>query len=231
MISPKNSFGVGDRWGAGELNADERGTPREYNADRLICQPPQRRPQFFRLKSEGSWFGLVRDVSLGVDQVKPIRPARVRLLGRVSELIDHRGNLDAQLSHASSSHHRTLLFVLRAGKNNFVFDVAFHLPNIAGMCFRDVHDQERDLGSVLLVKFIKGRNLPPEGRSRVATKNQHDGVALRGQLESCTVALLSSFISRNRARDRRRADCRHEPASITSQTGTARMGPDPAISP
>jgi hypothetical protein len=34
VMSPKNNPEVGDRWGTGER------TPREYNADRLIYQPP-----------------------------------------------------------------------------------------------------------------------------------------------------------------------------------------------
>src|ERR1019366_5658719 len=90
MINPKNNPGVGDRWGAGEFS-----TPREYNADSLIYQPPQRRAQFFRLKAERTRFGLVGDMTRCVDQVKTIGPAGEGLFGRVAEFIDHRGNLDA----------------------------------------------------------------------------------------------------------------------------------------
>src|ERR1700681_666181 len=178
MISPKNNPGVGVRWGAG---AGERRTPREYNADRLIYQPPQRRPQVLRLKAERAGFGLIGHSTLSVDQVKTIGPASVGLLGRVAEFIDHRGNLDAEFSHARSRHQRTLLFVFRAGKNNFVFDIALHLPNVARMRFRDVHNQESNLVSVLLGEFVESGNLPPERRSSIAAKDQRYGPPLRRQ--------------------------------------------------
>src|SRR4029077_19162407 len=100
MISPKNNPRVGDRPGAserkaGKRGAGKRGTTREYNADELIYQPPERRVQFLRLEAERAGFGLVGDATLSVDHVKTIGPARVGLLGRVAEFIDHCGNLDA----------------------------------------------------------------------------------------------------------------------------------------
>src|SRR6266404_7325745 len=101
ITSPKNNPAVGVRWGAGEpkagkRGAGERGTPREYNADGLIYQPPQRRAQFLRLETERTGFGLVGDATLCVDQIKTIGPAGVGLLGRVAEFIDHGRNLDAE---------------------------------------------------------------------------------------------------------------------------------------
>src|SRR5664279_243273 len=105
MISPKNNFGAGDRWGA-----DKRCTPREYNADCLIDQPRNRHPQILRLESEWTGFRFVGYSAVRVDQIQSIGPPGIGLLGGVSKLIDHGGNLDAQFSHARPGHHCALFF-------------------------------------------------------------------------------------------------------------------------
>jgi hypothetical protein len=46
-----------------------------------------------------------------------------------------------------------------------------HLPDIARMRFRDVHDQKSDFVLVLLVELIESGDLPPEGRSGVTAEN------------------------------------------------------------
>src|SRR5450755_3281687 len=176
MISPKNNFGAGDRWGAGK-----RCTPREYNVDRLIDQPRNRRPQIVRLESEWPRLRFISNASVGINQVKAIGPAGIGLLSGVAELIDHGGNLDAEFPHTRSGNHGALFFVFWTGEDDFVFHVAFHLPDVARMRLRDVDDQECDLISVLLVELVKGGNLPPERRSSVAAEDQHDRVALRCQ--------------------------------------------------
>jgi hypothetical protein len=62
-----------------------------------------------------------------------------------------------------------------------LFNIALHLPDVAGMRLGDVDDQERDLISVLVVELVEGRNLPPEGRSSIASKDKHNRAALGGQ--------------------------------------------------
>jgi len=65
----------------------------------------------------------------------------------------------------------------------------------------DVDDQERDFPGVLLVQLVKGRNLPPERRSSVASEHQHDRLSLsckRGQLD------LRSLIQFRQRKVRRR---------------------------
>ena len=44
------------------------------------------------------------------------------------------------------------------------------------MRFGDVDDQEGDLVPIFVVELVEGRNLPPEGRSSVASENQDDGL-------------------------------------------------------
>jgi len=49
------------------------------------------------------------------------------------------------------------------------------LPDIAGVRFENVDDEERDSLTVLVVELVESGNLPPEGRSGVAAENEHDG--------------------------------------------------------
>ncbi len=42
------------------------------------------------------------------------------------------------------------------------------------MRLEDVDGVEGDLIFVLIVELVEGRNLPPEGRSGVAAKDEHD---------------------------------------------------------
>jgi hypothetical protein len=123
---------------------------------------------------------LVRYPPASINQVKPIRPARVSALSRVSKFVEHCRNLDSQLPHARSSDKSAFLFAVRAGKYNFVFYIALHLPNVAGVRFGDVDHQECDPACELLVELVEGRNLPPEGRSGIASKHQHHRAILRG---------------------------------------------------
>jgi hypothetical protein len=120
-------------------------------------------------------------MATGVDEIKAIRPSRVRLFGRVAKLIDYRRNLDAEFSHARSSYQRALLFVLGTRQNNLILYIALHLPYVARVRFRDVHHQKSDFVPILLIKLIKSGNLPPERRSCVAAKDEHHGLALRRQ--------------------------------------------------
>jgi len=113
-----------------------------------------------------------------VDQVNAVGPAGISLFGGVAKLVEHSRKFYPKFSHASSGDECSILFGFRAGKNNAVFDVALHLPDIAGVRFGNVNHLEADAIAILLVKFIQGGNLPPERRSSVAAKYQHDGLLL-----------------------------------------------------
>jgi len=146
-----------------------------------LRDPSQGVLQLVRFKAEGSGLALVCHAAGGVDQVKPIRPAGVRLFGRVAEFIEHGGDLYPQFPHACSGDECAFLFAFWAGKNNIVFDIALHLPNIARVCLGDVDDQECDSPGVLLVELVKGRNLPPERWSSVASEYEDDRLSLSGK--------------------------------------------------
>jgi hypothetical protein len=54
----------------------------------------------------------------------------------------------------------------------------------------NVDDQKFSAVFVLIVELIEGRNLPPEGRSSVASKNQHNRPSLRRQCRQLNVCAL-----------------------------------------
>jgi hypothetical protein len=91
----------------------------------------------------------------------------------VFEAVDNRGKLDAQFAHARAGDVRAFVITLGTVEDDRIPDVALHLPYIAGVCFEDVNRVKRNLLAVLLVEFVEGRNLPPEGRSGIAAKDQY----------------------------------------------------------
>jgi len=100
------------------------------------------------------------------------------LFGRIAELVEHSRKFDPKFPHASPGDECPLFFRLWAGKNHLVFDIAFHLPHVAGMRFGNVDNQERDAPAIPLVKLVEGRNLPPERGSGVAAEYQNHGLLL-----------------------------------------------------
>ena len=108
-----------------------------------------------------------------IDEVYTVRPARVCLFGGVAKLVEYGRKLDPQFANASACHQCALFLSPGAGKDDLVLDIALHLPHVAGMSFRDVHNNESDLALVLIIKLVQGGNLPPEGWSSVASENHH----------------------------------------------------------
>ena len=139
----------------------------------LCRQLLQRRRQIIRLKPKRSRLRLEDNPPALINQINPVRPSRVGLLGGVPELIQHCRELDSQLAHARSGDESALIFILGAGEDDLVFDIALHLPNVARMRLGDVHHQERNLALILIVELVEGGNLPPEGWSSVAAENHH----------------------------------------------------------
>src|SRR5882762_5762312 len=127
-----------------------------------------------------------------VNQIETVRPAGIGLFRPVAKHVEHRRNLDAELAYAGSCDVFAFLLVLRRRENDVVFNVALHLPDVAGMRLGDVDHQESDAAAVLLVEFIEGGNLPPEGRSSIAAENEDDvlGLVDLGELDPCAVVEL-----------------------------------------
>ena len=140
--------------------------------------PRKCRFQLVRFKSKRARLALVGNAALRVDQVNAIRPARIGLFRRVAELVEHGRKLYTKFPHASPSDERAIFFGFRARKDNLVFDIALHLPNVAGMGFANVDHEKSNPPAILLVEFVEGRNLPPERRSGVASKYQNHRLPL-----------------------------------------------------
>jgi len=146
--------------------------------------------QLVRLKTKRSRCALIGNVALRVDQVNAVRPALVGLFGRVAKLVEHSRKLYAKLSHAGTGDEGSVFFRPRAGKNDVVFDIALHLPNVAGLRFRNIDDQESNTTAIRLVKLIEGGSLPPERRSSVPSEHKHHGLPLVYDRELNTLAFV-----------------------------------------
>ena len=109
-----------------------------------------------------------------VDQIDPVWPAGVGLFRRIAKLVEHSRKLNPKFAYARPGDECPFFLRLRAGKNNLVLNIAFHLPNVAGMRFGNVNHQEGNAPAILLVKLIEGRNLPPERRSSVAAEDNDE---------------------------------------------------------
>lgn len=139
----------------------------------------QRCRQLIRLESEGAGLALVRNSTCGINQINTVRPTCVGEFSGVSELIKHGRKFDAKFAHTRARNKCAVCFVLWACEHYFVFYVALHLPDIAGMRLGYVNDQKGDPTLILLVEFIEGRNLPPEWWSSVAAEHKHDWLLIQ----------------------------------------------------
>jgi hypothetical protein len=128
------------------------------------------------LESERTRPALERNASLAIHEIQPLRPPAVGAVGRVVEVIDDGRELDAQSRDADIRERGAFVGIRRARKDHVIAQVVRHLPRIARMRLTDVHHEERDRVPVAVEEGVQGGNLPPERRSRVAAKDQHDGL-------------------------------------------------------
>ena len=110
-------------------------------------------------EAEGFGFAFEGDAVVGVDQIDAVGPAGIGVLGRIAEFVQNGREFDSRSPHAEAGDLRAILVVFGAGEDDLILDVAFHLPDITGMSFGDVHGQERNPIFVLLVELIQGGKL------------------------------------------------------------------------
>jgi len=134
----------------------------------------------------------------------------------MAKLVEDGRKLNPKFPHASPGDECSLFFSFRASKNNLVFDIPLHLPNVAGMRFRNVNNQERNAPAILFVKLIESRNLPPEWRSRVAAEYQNHRLLLaqERQLNSLTFVHLEQREVRRSISDLKRSGASMDPGSF-----------------
>src|ERR1700740_803217 len=133
------------------------------------------------MEPERSGLALVRHPALAVDQVETVRPRRVGAFWPISKFIENRRNFDTQLAYAGAGDEGSLLFISRAGEDDLVLEVALHLPHVARMRLGDVHHQKLNLIPILLIELVESGHLPPEWRSGITAKHEHDRAPLCGQ--------------------------------------------------
>jgi hypothetical protein len=127
------------------------------------------------MKSKRARFALVSDATVGPNKVQSIRPPGVCSFGMVVESIDQGREFDAKSSNACTGHQGALLLIAGAAEQNFIANIALHLPDVRRMRFKDVDRIEIDLAFVLLRQLVQGGNLPPKGRSSVAAEDEDYG--------------------------------------------------------
>ena len=132
--------------------------------------------EFLGLESERTGLAFVGDAAVGVDEVQAVGPGGVGLLRCVTEFVEDGGELDAELAHAGSGDEAAFVFILRAGEDDLILDVALHLPDVAGMGFEDVDHQEGDLAVVVVIQLVQSGNLPPKRWSSIAAEHEHNGL-------------------------------------------------------
>ena len=129
------------------------------------------------MKAERPGLALVKYASIGTDQIKAVRPARIGILHLVVEAIHHGREFDSQSAHTRAGYRCAFFFIARTAKEHIIAHVALHLPHVGGMCLKDIDRIEIDLILVLSGQFVQGGNLPPKRRSGITPKYEDDWFA------------------------------------------------------
>jgi len=121
--------------------------------------------------------------AIPVNHIEPVGPAGIGFLYGITEIIDQGRKLYPQILHAGVGYGSSFFVGIRRSEYDLLLYVNRHLPDIAGVRLLDVDHVKRHLILVTLIEFVKGGNLPPEGRSRVTAEHEHDRfpAAERGQ--------------------------------------------------
>jgi hypothetical protein len=127
------------------------------------------------VEPEGAWLCLQYDSAVSINEINPIRPARVGTFDGIVHVIDNGRNLDPKLPHATGSDPAAFVEALWRSKDHFVTDVTGHLPNVAGVSFLNVDNEETNPVFVLFVEFVERGNLPAKRRSGITAEDEHDG--------------------------------------------------------
>lgn len=138
----------------------------------MLIQIFYRSLEIRRLEAEGTCGTLVSNFALLIDQVEPVRPAGVCLLGRVVDSVYERRKLDAEVDRAGRGQLGAILICLGVLVNHLLLLVDRQLPAVARVRLLNVDQVEGQFILVLPVELVEGGNLPPEGRSGVAAEDQ-----------------------------------------------------------
>lgn len=159
------------RGAAAAADTDADGLIRSTIQDFLDCQF-----QFEWLEPGRSGPALVGDLAVCADQVQAVGPSAVRFVDRVVERVDHGGDREFELRTHLLAHFGAGVERIGLQHEDLFAPVGRNLPAVDRVCFADVDHHELDVALVRLVHPFQGASLAPEGRSRVRTEHQGDGL-------------------------------------------------------
>ena len=125
------------------------------------------------MKAERAWTALINHPSIFINQIDPIGPAGINLLGSVVEVVDKRRKFDPKFAHAHPCHPSAFFHALGTREYDLVADVTLHLPDVAGMRFQNVNSVEIYALTVFIVELVEGGNLPAKWWSSVTAEDEH----------------------------------------------------------
>jgi hypothetical protein len=118
---------------------------------------------------------LVGDAAARVDDVEPLRPSRVSVVGCIVHFIDAEGERKSEAPGEIVSDHDSLGKSLGLDVTHIVliFFVRFHSPLVDGMRFTNVDCQEIDALLVIVIDLYDIAQPATKGRSSEATEDEH----------------------------------------------------------
>jgi hypothetical protein len=118
----------------------------------LIYRPlHERLRQISWFKPEGTGHALECNTAISIDEIETVGPTCVIFLNLILHGVDQGGHANVEFSHAGKGN---LFAACHCGgvlKDDAFLHVALRLPEVAGMRFINVNDEESDAVAVLLV--------------------------------------------------------------------------------
>ena len=114
------------------------------------------------------------DAAVLVDDVKAVGPGGVGAVGGVVEGVDQGGERDFEVADAGGGDRESLCVGFGVGVDDAVALIDRKLPDVARVGFLDIDDIERYAVLVFLVDLVENGNLPPERRSSIGAKDEHN---------------------------------------------------------
>ncbi len=115
----------------------------------------------------------IGDVPTFVDDVNPLRPRGVGVVGGVAHVIDPEGQRKLESVGEIIRDGHALFQRFWLGVTDIILDVGFHLPFVGGMRFAHVDGQKIRVIFVVVIDLNDVANLAAEWRSSKTAEDQH----------------------------------------------------------
>src|SRR5688572_12828938 len=143
------------------------------NTLKVSEEPLQRLFGLGRLEPGWAGTALVDDLAVPVDDVYPVRPARIRFLHGVVHTVEYDGNLQREVGGTLMGDLLSLLDRFGRRNNHALPLVLRHLPPVARVRLADVNYPEVRLRPMPFVHRVQRSARGAEGRSGIATEDQY----------------------------------------------------------